>query len=83
VPRAEGVRTLAFDLRSDYAYYLKVQFTSGAVSSSEELARQAGDLLEDLLPEIMRCVPDWIEVELGRYPPERDDEKSEAENERA
>jgi exosortase len=68
VSSAEEVRLLAFDLRSDYAYYLKVQFTSSTVSTAEELAAEASSLLGELLPEIMRCVPDWVEVEAGRYP---------------
>lgn len=68
VASAEGVRTLAFDLTSDYAYYLKVQTTSGVVGSKEELMDISGTLIGELLPEIMRCVPDWIEVERGRYP---------------
>ncbi|MBY0112644.1 MAG: exosortase [Phycisphaerales bacterium] len=68
VSSAEEVRLLAFDLKSDYAYYLKVQFTSSTVNSAEELAQEASSLLGELLPEIMRCVPDWVEVEAGRYP---------------
>lgn len=68
VSSAEEVRLLAFDLKSDYAYYLKVQFTSSTVNSAEELAQEASSLLGELLPEIMRCVPDWVEVESGRYP---------------
>jgi hypothetical protein len=68
VASAEGVRTLAFDLRSDYAYYLKVQATSASVGSKEELAEVSASLIGELMAEIMRCVPDWIEVETGRYP---------------
>ncbi len=76
VANANDVRTLAFDLTSDYAYYLKVQVTSVSVGSPEELAEASASLLDGLLPELMRCVPDWIEVETGRYPadnPRRDD----------
>lgn len=62
VASAEGVRTLAFDLTSDYAYYLKVQVTSSNVESAEELAQYAGDLVGELLGEIMLCVPDWVEL---------------------
>lgn len=69
VSSPEGVRLLAFQLTDDYAYYLKVQVSSGEVETSEELAQLAGNLLDDLLPEIMRCVPDWVEVQSGRYPP--------------
>ena len=68
VPRAGDVRALAFNLTDDYAYYTKVQFTSATVGSAEELAEQAADMLNDLLPEIMRRVPDWVEVTEGRYP---------------
>jgi hypothetical protein len=70
VDSAEQVRLLAFNLTDDYAYYLKVQITSGGVESPQELASLAGSLLDDLLGEIMRCVPDWTEVRAGRYPPD-------------
>lgn len=68
VANANDVRTLAFDLTSDYAYYLKVQVTSTSADSPEQMVEQAASLLDGLLPELMRCVPDWIEVETGRYP---------------
>ncbi len=71
---AEQVRLLSFDLRNDYAYYLKVQFNSpvmGRINSAEDLAAASGDLLSELLPDLMRCVPDWVEVQAGRYPPYR------------
>lgn len=68
VASAEGVRSLAFDLTSDYAYYLKVQATCGTVDTKKEHAALAASLIGELLPEIMRCVPDWIEVERGEYP---------------
>lgn len=65
---AESVRLLAFNMQDDYAYYLKVQVTSGAVKTGDELAALAGDLLDDLFGEIMRCAPDWTEVERGEWP---------------
>jgi hypothetical protein len=68
VATAEGVRSLAFDLTSDYAYYLKVQTTCASVGSKSEHAEVSASLIGELLPEIMRCVPDWIEVETGEYP---------------
>ncbi|UYV14175.1 MAG: EpsI family protein [Phycisphaera sp.] len=67
---AEGVRLLAFDLKTDYAYYLKVQFNSQRVESPEELAEIASALLDDLLGELMLCVPDWAEVSTGNWPEE-------------
>jgi len=65
---ADGVRLLAFRLEDDYAFYLKVQFTSQTTGSAEELAAQAGALMDELLGEIMRCAPDWVLVERGEYP---------------
>jgi hypothetical protein len=70
VASAEGVRRLAFDLRSEYAYYMKVQVMSLSARTPEDLARAAGRLLDDLLGELMRCVPDWALVESGAYPPD-------------
>ncbi len=65
---AEQVRFLAFDLTNDYAFYLKVQFTTESVSSAEEFAAVSSSLLGEILPDLMLCVPDWIEVQNGRYP---------------
>lgn len=70
VSSAEGVRVLAFDLTTDYAYYLKVQVSSGEVSSAQELADLAAGLFGELLGDIMTCVPDWIEVQRGNWPPD-------------
>jgi hypothetical protein len=30
----------------------------------------AGRFLDENFAEIMRCTPDWVEVELGEYPPD-------------
>lgn len=69
VATGDGVRLLAFDLKSKYAYYMKVQFTSATVKSADELATYAGLFLDENFADIMLCVPDWVEVEAGRYPP--------------
>jgi len=68
VASANDVRTLAFDLSADYAYYLKIQVNSATVGSMEELAEVAAGLLDELIGELMRCVPDWVEVQRGNYP---------------
>jgi hypothetical protein len=70
VSSAEGVRFLAFNLTDDYAYYLKVQVGSDDVQTPEELAQIAGSLLDDLLGELMTCVPDWARVKAGLWPPD-------------
>ncbi|MGH7130485.1 MAG: exosortase/archaeosortase family protein [Phycisphaerales bacterium] len=67
---AEDVRSLAFKLEDDYAFYLKVQISVGQALSAQEFSEIATSVLEELLPEIMRCVPDWSEVEAGRFPPD-------------
>ncbi|MCH7961464.1 MAG: exosortase-associated EpsI family protein [Planctomycetes bacterium] len=68
VARAEGVRLLAFDLSDDYAYYMKVQFTSQSVTSGEDFGELASSLFNDLIGDIMFCIPDWVEVDLGLWP---------------
>jgi len=68
VGSANDVRLLAFRLEDDYAYYAKVQFMTTTAESAEELASMAADMLNDLFPDIMRRLPDWTEVEAGRYP---------------
>ncbi len=70
VSSAEGVRFLAFNLTDDYAYYLKLQVGSTDVAGPEELATVAGSLLDDLLGELMTCVPDWARVQRGEWPPD-------------
>lgn len=65
---ADGVRLLAFDLKDDYAYYLKVQVSSNDVKTAQELAFAAASLVEELLPDIMLTVPDWLSVQRGEYP---------------
>lgn len=68
VPRAEQVRLLAFNLEDDYAYYMKVQTSSFRVTDRQGLAELTAGLMNELLPHLMRCVPDWVDVEAGVYP---------------
>lgn len=64
-----GVRALAFNLSDRYAYYCKVQLTkAGRVASAdgsliEPFKAEAAELLTDLIPQIMKCLPDWPEWE--------------------
>lgn len=69
VASANDVRLLAFRLKDDYAYYVKVQFLSASVESAEELGVMAGEMLDELFPELARRLPDWTEVQAGLYPP--------------
>ena len=72
VASANGVRLLAFRLQDDYAYYLKVQFTSTDPKSEEGLGELAAEFLNNALPELALRVPDWVEVQAGNYPPGRE-----------
>jgi hypothetical protein len=66
-PSAFGVRSLAFDKTDEFAYYCKLQFSMSFHESEDvseaEFAELIADLMPHLLPELMRCLPDWAEVE--------------------
>ena len=64
-PLPERVRRFAFDLTTRHAYYAKVQFTMYATAEieQEQFVESVSDLMVELLPELMRCLPDWSEVE--------------------
>ncbi len=66
-PSPERIRLLAFDLHDDYAYFCKVQVSASieGLNDVDAFVANAADLLDELLPEIMRCLPDWAEVESG------------------
>lgn len=61
----EGIRLLAFKKSEKHAYYCKVQFIAwgGREFEVQTFLDQVSDLLCELLPELMRCLPDWAEVE--------------------
>jgi exosortase len=67
-----GVRALAFDWTEEFAYYCKVQISAVykvSVDGDEFLDRYQGDsseLVANLLPHLMRCLPDWGEIESSR-----------------
>jgi hypothetical protein len=66
-PSALAVRNLSFKLTDRYAYYCKVQF-SYRVREQPEIAitmfdQLASDLLQSLLPQLMRSLPDWPALE--------------------
>lgn len=60
------VKTFAFDLSSRYSYYCKVQ-CSMLLSESEEVVEKwtelTADLLSEILPILMRRLPDWTLIE--------------------
>jgi hypothetical protein len=70
-PSARDVRFMAFDPSEKYAYYCKVQLSySGRIRTGESddavvqrFIEAAEDLLPRLIPEVMKCLPDWPKVE--------------------
>ena len=66
---ALAVENVAFDLTSPYGYYCKVQIDLVTRSSGdddallESYALHSSDLLEHLLPELARVLPDWRRYE--------------------
>ena len=65
MPHPLDVRKFAFDLTSRYAYYAKVQFLLAGSSDidQDDFIEIVSGVLPDLLPELMRCLPDWVIVE--------------------
>jgi len=63
------VRLKGFDLRDKYSYYCKVQVTL-RIQDKKLAAERISSLLSEILPEIMSCLPDWIDVTEGRWPAE-------------
>ena len=65
VASSYGVRQAAFNLNDRYAYYCKIQLTNrGKVddpngSLLEPFKRDSAELLSELIPQVMRCLPDW------------------------
>ncbi|MFK7790090.1 MAG: exosortase/archaeosortase family protein [Phycisphaeraceae bacterium] len=57
-----------FNLKDRYSYYCKVEIMFPGVTDLEQFEQHASELLSDLLPEVMACLPDWTEVLSGEYP---------------
>ena len=68
-PSSFGVRNLAFDWTEEYAYYCKVQFSASYRvendddSYLDEYQNSVEEISEALLPQLMRCLPDWSDIE--------------------
>lgn len=65
VSSSYGVRQAAFNLRDKYAYYCKIQLTKrGKVATPDgslldPFKADAAEILDELIPHVMRSLPDW------------------------
>lgn len=64
----DEVRLHGFDPRDRYAYYCKVEVMPLDVSDPAEAKAVVSSFLSDAMPEIMACLPDWVDVKNGAYP---------------
>jgi exosortase len=69
LPTPERVRLQGFDPRDRYSYYCKIEVGVFGVGDHQAANDRVSAFLADMLPEIMACLPDWIEVTEGRWPP--------------
>lgn len=74
-PAPDGVRGLAYELTSTYAYYMKVQVTSYTCKSPEEFTAAASSLIGELIGPIMRVTPDWVKVLNGQWSEKADEQQ--------
>ena len=65
---AEDVRIEGFNIRDEYSFYCKVEVQPVGVEDPELARERTRDMLSAVLPEIMTCLPDWVEVRAGEYP---------------
>ncbi|MEM7680379.1 MAG: exosortase/archaeosortase family protein [Planctomycetota bacterium] len=63
------VRAEGFNPTDQYSYYCKIEVQPMDIGDAELSEQRVEDLLTEMLPEIMACLPDWTEVQAGAYPP--------------
>ena len=59
----------SFNMKDRYSYYCKVEVMFPGLIEPDQVQQHASELLSDLLPEVMACLPDWTQVQSGDYPP--------------
>lgn len=70
LPTPNHVRAEGFDTHDQYSYYCKVEVQLFGVADKDLAAQRASAFLSTMLPEIMACLPDWVDVTQGRWPPD-------------
>jgi len=62
------VRLRGIDPRDRHAYYCKIEIGVPGVADPQEASKVVEKFLSRMLPEVMACLPDWRDVQAGRYP---------------
>lgn len=71
-PSPYAVRSLAFELTDRFAYYCKVQVNADlpdTPDAEEQFSALTASLFQSLIPEVMKCLPDWSTIEGTTNPP--------------
>ena len=62
------VRFHGFDPRDRYSYYCKIEVRVYDIKDPQQAVERASSFFSAMMPEIMACLPDWVEVTEGRWP---------------
>lgn len=71
----DAVRFYGFDPRDRYSYYCKIEANFVDIADPQLAAERASAFFSAALPEIMACLPDWVDVKQGRYPSQTQETK--------
>lgn len=72
LPTPDHVRFQGFSLTDEYSYYCKIEVGVNLVGDKKLAKQRVNDFLSDFLPQVMACLPDWVDVSQGRWPPDKD-----------
>lgn len=72
LPTPDHVRFQGFSLTDEYSYYCKIEVGVNLVGDKELAIQRVNNFLSDFLPQVMACLPDWVDVTEGRWPPDED-----------
>ncbi len=68
LPSPDDVRLYGFLPTDTYAYYCKVEVLVPGMASKKGAVKCVDGFLSEMMPEIMACLPDWVDVRAGRWP---------------
>lgn len=69
----DEVRLHGFDPRDRYGYYCKIEVRWPKIADPVKAKERTRDLLNVMLPQILACLPDWVQVKSGQWPPSESD----------